>query len=208
MNLSDIKGTYNAIFSLGDLCLASLQLQRRGLRPYSGVLDWIASLNLSDVSRLLQNRFVGFMEMPNLRIIGYATDKYICVSDDAYHMVSNHDFETTKNSLYHLGGYPEVKQKYDRRINRFLEKVNTCKRILFVRTEGTYDEALELQSVLSDLVKHDFRVLIVNHAPVMGVVEQNWPLEKVCAIELPNFEKWEGNNYLWDQILQGIHISA
>ncbi|MBO9596846.1 MAG: peptidase, partial [Cohnella sp.] len=183
MRLQDLKGDYDAIFSLGDLCLGSLQLQQNNLRPFSGVLDWMASPKLSNVNRLLKNRFIGFMDLPNLRIIGYADDN-ICVSDEAYHFVSNHDFKTGPNTLTHLGTYPEVRAKFDRRIKRFLEKCATCKRILFVRTEGDMEDAEVLQTVLSGLVKNDFRVLLVNHDNVGGLAEDDWPLEKVCAVRL------------------------
>lgn len=207
MSLEDIKGNYDAIFSLGDLCLASIQLKKNNLRPFSGVLDWIASPALSDVNRLLRNRFVGFMDLPNLRIIGYADDN-ICVSDDAYHMVSNHDFPADRNTLTHLATYPEVKEKYDRRIHRFLEKMNTSKRVLFVRTEGSFEDILELESILSSLVKNDFRILLVNHTNVGGMIEKDWPLERVCAVELPNQDKWEGNHHYWKAMLDEVTISV
>jgi hypothetical protein len=206
MRLQDIKGSYDAIYSLGDLCLASIQLKKNNLRTFSGVLDWMGSPQLSNVNRLLQNRFAGFMELHNLRVIGYAGDTHICASDDAYHIVSNHDFEVGMNSLYYLGSYPAVKEKYDRRIRRFLEKAATCERMLFVRTEGSLEDATVLQAVLSGLVQHDFRVLLVNHSNVAGIVELDWPLEKVCAVELPNVEKWEGNNHLWQIMLHGIEM--
>ncbi|TWM31482.1 hypothetical protein CHCC14821_4320 [Bacillus paralicheniformis] len=35
-------------------------------------------------------------------------------------------------------------EKFNRRINRFYEKMSTANRILFVRTNGTYKEAQEL----------------------------------------------------------------
>ncbi|WP_144510783.1 DUF1796 family putative cysteine peptidase [Bacillus sp. FJAT-22090] len=206
MDLSQLKGKYDAIFSLGDLCLASIQLKKHNLRPYSGVLDWMASLELSKVNLLLENRFVGFMNYENLRIIGYADD-CICVSDDGYNMVSNHDFSKEKNTLQYLGSYDEVMEKYERRIQRFLKKMKTARRILFVRTEGTLEEAAALQDVLAKLVKHDFSVLLINHAPVTGIVEKSWPLEKVCSIEFPNTEKWEGNNELWEEVLSGIRLT-
>lgn len=206
MSLEDIKGNYDAIFSLGDLCLASIQLKKNHLRPFSGVLDWLASPALSDVNRLLRNRFVGFMDLPNLRIIGYADDN-ICVSDDAYHMVSNHDFPADRNTLTHLATYSEVKEKYNRRIQRFLEKMNTSKRVLFVRTKGTFEDTLELESVLSSLVKNDFRILLVNHTNVGGMVEKDWPLERVCAVDLPNRDIWEGNHHHWKAMLDKVTIS-
>ena len=121
LNLSQLKGEYDAIFSLGDLCLASIQLKKHNLRPYSGVLDWMASPELSKLNELLENRFIGFLEYDNLRVIGYADD-FICVSDDGYNLVSNHDFDGERNTLTYLGGYAEVMEKYERRISVFFQK--------------------------------------------------------------------------------------
>ncbi|MEK5148687.1 DUF1796 family putative cysteine peptidase [Psychrobacillus sp. FSL K6-4615] len=205
MNLSQLKGEYDAIFSLGDLCLASIQLKKHNLRPYSGVLDWMASIDLSKVNELLENRFIGFLEYDNLRVIGYADD-FICVSDDGYNLVSNHDFDGEKNTLTYLGGYAEVMEKYERRIQRFLSEMENAKRILFVRTEGTLEDAAVLQDVLSRIVKHDFSILLINHTYVPGIVEKSWPLEKVCSIEFPNKDKWEGNHDLWEEVLSGIRL--
>ncbi|WAH37521.1 DUF1796 family putative cysteine peptidase [Alicyclobacillus dauci] len=211
MRLKDLMGTYNAIFSLGDLCLASIQLRKNNLRPFAGVLDWMASPSLSDVNRLLRNRFAGFMEMSNLRVIGYAgtyaEDDTICVSDDAYNIVSNHDFLTNKNTISNLSGYSEVRYKLDRRIQRFLEKAATCEKILFIRTEGAFKEVLELHETLSGLVKNDFRILIINHTNVSGIVEKHWPIDKVCAIELPDKDKWNANDHYWSSILTDIHLN-
>jgi len=39
------------------------------------------------------------------------------------------------------------------------------------------------------------------------VVETDWPLEKICSIQLPNDEKWDGNDHLWADILNGIHLN-
>ncbi|SFQ55826.1 Putative papain-like cysteine peptidase [Psychrobacillus psychrotolerans] len=190
---------------LGDLCLASIQLKKHNLRPYSGVLDWMASIDLSQVNELLENRFIGFLEYDNLRVIGYADD-FICLSDDGYNLVSNHDFDGEKNTLNYLGGYAEVMEKYERRIQRFLSEMENAKRILFVRTEGTLEDAAVLQDVLSRIVKHDFSILLINHTYVPGIVEKSWPLDKVCSIEFPNIDKWEGNHDLWKEVLSGIRL--
>lgn len=205
MKLAELKGEYDGIFSLGDLCLASLQLQKNNLRPYSGVLDWMGSLELSDVNRLLMNRFADFMELQNLRVVGEANEEMLLVSDDMYHILSNHDFTKSENTYTHLSTYPEVKEKFDRRIRRFLEKTDSCQRILFVRTEGNIQDAYDLQTVLTGLVRHDFQILLINHAPVGGIVELDLPLERVCALQLPDAEKWNGNDHLWKTILDGIH---
>ncbi|WP_146553863.1 DUF1796 family putative cysteine peptidase [Rummeliibacillus sp. SL167] len=206
MNRQELMGNYDAIFSLGDLCLTSIQLKKHQLRPYSGVFDWAATPELSKVNLLLQNRFQGLMRFGNLRIVGPGVPHMICVSDDHYHFVSNHDFGTDKNSLTYLGSYDEVMEKYNRRTKRFLEKMETAKRILFVRTEGSFEDVVGLQAVLRNLVKNDFSILLINHTHVSGIVEKNWPLPNVYAVDFPNYDKWEGNHHLWDQILSGIKL--
>jgi hypothetical protein len=213
MRLEDLKGNYDAIYSLGDLCLAALQLRKNNLRPFAGPLDWMSSPSLPSVSRLLKNRFNGYMDKSNLIPSGYSTgvdssEQYLCLTDMDYQIVSSHDFKASKNTFSNLASYPEVRDKFDRRIKRFLNILSTGKRILFIRTEGSFEEVLELESVLSELVKHDFTILLVNHTDTNVLIEKDWPVEKVCAIELPNVEKWQGNDHYWKAIFNGISIGA
>lgn len=209
MKLKELKGTYDAVFSLGNLCLGAMQLEKNKLRPYSGVLDWMSSPHLPDVSRLLRYRFTGFMDLDNLRIAGMSSPSMLLVMEEAYGIMSNHDFAADKNTLSDLTDYPTVKAKFDRRIQRFLDKAASAKKILYIRTEGEQDEVSELQAVLSKLVKHDFRLLHVVHSDdTAGLVELDWPLDKVCAVKLPNNEIWSGNDHLWKMIFDGIRLSV
>ena len=207
MRKEELMGSYDAIFSLGDLCLTSMQLKRHGLRSYSGVFDWAATPSLSKVNLMLKNRFADFMKVEHLRAIGPATDTMLCVADEHYGFVSNHDFELSKNTMTYLGSYYEVMDKYTRRINRFLHTLNTARRILFVRTEGDFAEVMELQAVLRGMVRNDFSILVINHEPVSGIVEENWPLPNVYAVAFPDsVDKWTGNDALWTEVLQGISL--
>jgi len=206
MNLEGIKGHYDAIFSLGDLCLTSLQLKDNNLRTFSGILDWISSPSLKNVNVLLQNRFADFLNLKNLRIIKYISQWDLLVWDEVYNIGFNHDFKTDKNTLTHLGGYAEVKEKYDRRIQRFLEKLSTSQRILFIRTETSFEEVAELEAILSGMIANDFRILVINHTDVDHLVEKSWSLQRVCAIELPNHDKWNANNHYWKMILADITL--
>ena len=213
MRIDELKGEYDAIYSLGHLCLAALQLRKNNLRAFAGPLDWMSSPSLPSVSKLLQNRFVGFMDRPNLMPTGYSTavdsnEPCLVVHDTAYGIVSSHDFYADQNTLSNLATYPKVREKLDRRIQRFLEKLSNGKRILFIRTEGSFAEVLELDSVLANLVKKDFHILVVNHTNVNGIKEKDWPLENVCAIELPNEEMWAGNDHYWKSTFSGIKIKS
>lgn len=146
------------------------------------------------------------MNLKNLRIIKYISEWDLLVWDEVYNIGFNHDFKTDKNTLTHLGGYAEVKEKYDRRIQRFLEKLSTSQRILFIRTEASFEEVAELEAILSGMIANDFRILIVNHTDVDHLVEKSWPLQRVCAIELPNHDKWNANNHYWKMILDDITL--
>jgi hypothetical protein len=205
MKLNELKGSYDAIFSLGDLCLAAIQLEKNQLRPFAGVLDWMASYNLSDVNRVLANRFAGFMEYANLSVVGSASDKLYLVLDTEYNFISNHDFFTHNNFPPHLAAFPEIKTKYNRRVARFLEKMDHAQNILFIRTEGTYEQTVELEAILSKLVKNNFKLLMIQHSVhVTDLVEMEWNLPNVCPIQLPDQDRWEGNHELWARILEGI----
>ncbi|AZN39627.1 DUF1796 family putative cysteine peptidase [Paenibacillus albus] len=206
MRLAELKGTYDTIYSLGDLCLPAIQMELNDLRPFAGPLDWMQSQVLPDVIRLLANRFAGFMDYSHLEVISKATDKLYYVKEKEYNIYSNHDFYTHNNFPPELNAYPEVKAKYDRRVARFLEKAATSEQILFIRTEATPELTKQLTDVLSTLVAGSYRLLVVNHAPVAGIVEQDWGLPHVCAIQMPNEEVWQGNNHLWKQIFQLIKL--
>ncbi|QAT53502.1 papain-like cysteine peptidase [Bacillus licheniformis] len=211
MNLKEIQGEYDAVFSLGHLCLTALQLRKMNKRPYAGPFDWVGSSSLPDLCRLIRNRFEGFMDPINLRVTGYSTgvatkDPFISVTDDHYCIDSAHDFKADRNTLDNLATYHEVIEKFNRRFNRFLEKTSTAQRALFVRTSGTMQEAKELEEVLSDLVTNDFSILLINHTNVSGIVENHWPLKNVCAVELPDQEIWQSNDPYWSEMFQGITI--
>lgn len=207
MRIADIKGKYDDIFSLGQLCYISIQLEKNGLRPYSGVLDWVGSPNLSSVNRLLRNRFEGFMDRHQMECIGTSGDKLYLVQDKLYDIYSNHDFFIAQNDPKLLEAYPSVKTKYDRRVARFLEKAATAERLLFVRSGGTYEEAKELQEVLDDLVRNDYVLLFLDPGQADGIEENDWPLERVCSVNVPHVDKlWNDSDHVWKELFQGIEL--
>ncbi len=213
MKLKELKGHYSAIYSLGDLCLAGLELRKNNLRPFAGPLDWMSSPSLPDVTRLLRQQFAGYMDQENLVPAGYSTgvdssEQYLCFTDTTYHIISSHDFKASQNSFNNLATYPIVRAKFDRRITRFLDKLTHADKLLFIRTEGSFEEVIELEMVLSTMVKKDFSILLINHVNTVHLVEKNWPIRNVCVIELPNQEKWLGNDALWKEILTDITVDS
>ncbi|EOO30659.1 hypothetical protein IIU_04976 [Bacillus cereus VD133] len=224
MNLEDIQKSYGVIVSLGGLCQVTNQIKRHNLRTFSGPLDWFYYPSLSDVNRLLQNRFKKFMKLENMVIEGsesygliesefdnqikWAERITYCIKDTYYNCFSMHDFPI--NSEKDLKStYPSFKAKLDTRINRFFEKINSSESILFIRIWGNRDEAVELQNVLSKITNKDFNILIVNFKEgISNIVEQNWGISRVCSIELPRYQhRWEGDDSDWDVILNKITLT-
>lgn len=132
MNLEDIQKSYGVIVSLGGLCQVTNQIKRHNLRTFSGPLDWFYYPSLSDVNRLLQNRFKKFMKLENMVIEGsesygliesefdnqikWAERITYCIKDTYYNCFSMHDFPI--NSEKDLKStYPSFKAKLDTRIN-------------------------------------------------------------------------------------------
>ncbi|ULO05836.1 peptidase [Paenibacillus sp. 19GGS1-52] len=208
MNLTEIKGTYDVIFSLGHNCLVADQLSRSMLRTVGGVLDWVESPILAGVSNLLRNHFLYFMELPNLSITGI-NDKAGCyiVRDAAYHIFSHHDFPLIENTPEQLTSYPKLQEKINRRVPRFLETLLNADKILFIRTEGTIHETNELLGILQGMVKGEFNLLVINHAPVDGIIETPWPFHNVCALQIPEVpDMFYDNDHLWRVLLSGLRI--
>ncbi|UHA74021.1 DUF1796 family putative cysteine peptidase [Paenibacillus sp. 481] len=203
MRLTHIKGEYDAIFSLGSKCLAAIQLESNELRPCSGVLDWMISKSLTHVNVLLANRFAAFMEPTNMGFVNYENQN-IYLFDHLYQIMLVHDLAIDDQGTHRVELFPEFKEKINRRIQRFLDCVDSGKRILFVRLGGTYEEAVQLQLTLSQLVKGPFTVLLINDYPFETLVENDWPLERVCAVQMPLELRCDA---LWTAMLSGIRLA-
>jgi hypothetical protein len=215
LDLQDIKGSYDVIVSLGSACNTAMLLRQHNLRRFSGPFDWNVSGSLSDVNRLLKNKFVGFMELENMRLMdgtGHGVDdgvdlqpvKSHIVMDTYYNIISFHDFPILPN-LDWTATYPSFKDKLNYRIDRFLEKIINSQSILFVRWAGSYAQAVELQSVLTGIVKGKFNILILE--PVEGLQDVNeikWGIDRVCAVTVPNLPY---DNSTWDYVLNGITLT-
>lgn len=201
MKLIDIQGNYDAIFSLGERCLISDRLLHYQLRPYTGVIDWMLSPNLLQIVKLLRVKFEGFMKKEHLIWDGYdLSGKCLLLRDIEYNVTSVHDFLITKNTFTNWNTYEDFQLILNRRIQRFLNKLDVCQNILFVRIGGTYEEAKQLEIALSEMVQGEFCVLLINEIAEYKIVEYDWDLSYTCSIGMPLLL----DEQLWDQVLKDI----
>ncbi|MCL6457737.1 MAG: papain-like cysteine peptidase [Gorillibacterium sp.] len=206
MNIVDLHGSYDAIFSLGQNCLPSIQLEKNGLRTFSGVLDWMMSDELTDVCRLLENRFQGFMDLANLQVED-SSGVNLRVRDLAYNIISVHDFPASRNSPIHLGSYTDFKIKLNRRIERFIQLSASSSRTLYVRMNGKYEEALRLEQALAPYVAGDFSILLVNYTFIPDLFDCAWPNARICSVQMSSPDIWNNvSDPHWKQLFTGIHL--
>ncbi|MGE1166063.1 DUF1796 family putative cysteine peptidase [Peribacillus simplex] len=103
-----------------------------------------------------------------------------------YNVISVQDFPIIPNQNWtHL--YPAFKEKLNYRINKFIEIISNSKSILFVRWGAVSGhEAVELQSVLSEMIPAKFNILFLD--PIAGLKDVNeidWGIKGICTVQVP-----------------------
>jgi len=130
--------------------------------------------------------------------------KSYLVLDTVYNILSAHDFPIIRNQNWFVT-YPSFKKTLNYRIDRFLDKVKNSPFILFVRWVANYQEAVELESTLSQLTKGSFKVLILNPVEsLQEISEVDWGLSRTCVVNVPNDPN---SNVTWDYVLKGITLT-
>lgn len=125
--------------SLGYNCDVAHFLRYTGLRKAAYPFDWCIAPNDS-VIKIIKNDFEGFMELDNItysephKALVFEGEGGAVVESDKlvvtaycekYGMVFPHDF-------YHVDMYQAVKDKYDKRIVRFLNLMMGSKTVVFI----------------------------------------------------------------------------
>ncbi|MCM3308575.1 DUF1796 family putative cysteine peptidase [Priestia megaterium] len=226
MNLNGMKRPYDTVISIGSWCGVTNQLKDFNLRRFSGPFDWVTTPTLTHVNRVLKNRFQGYMDINNMKFIEYAKfaidendqsndviiEKQTYVLEDVkYNIGSYHDFLVIPGQSWTVS-YPEFREKLDRRINRFFDKIKKSQSTLFVRYCATYEEVVELQAILSELTEGTFHILIVNPVENLTTLrENNWGLDGVVFVDIPMISSITDQNHWrqddWNYILSGITLA-
>ncbi|OOE12510.1 DUF1796 family putative cysteine peptidase [Fictibacillus arsenicus] len=226
MKLTEIQKPYHMIISLGSECGPALHLRRHHLRRTSLPFDWVCSHSLSGINRLIQTKFNGYMELHNMIKIesykpGFVLDEAgqntgshsHFIKDTQFNVISVHDFPIVSGQDWKTT-YPSYKQKLNQRIERFYNCLNQSPSILFIRwsllkieENQIKNETSELERVLSNVVKGEFKILMIHpkHG-VNGITNVEWGLKNVCAVHVPYHSEPITDNTIWNHLLKGISI--
>src|SRR5574344_454709 len=121
---------YDLIFGIGEACSCSQALRNQNLQVYSYPFDWLFGSTFEGRINILVNKFKDFINKSDLEY-SYSKRNIHC---NAYHnkkndLTFNHDFQ---KDISFEEAYPQIRTKYDRRINRLLQKIESAKSILVV----------------------------------------------------------------------------
>lgn len=170
----------NIYIPIGENCSVAWALRINGVRNTAYPFDWLIA-PLPKIIKCVREDFAGFLQ-ELYRADAYTTQS--CVID-SYGFEFRHDFPTVKKNAcidtIENGGYheettivdnwrdyiPEVREKYHRRIERFLSALSTKDqnhKVVFVRREETTSKNIEefIEIIEEKYPLLNFSVLIVN----------------------------------------------
>ena len=158
ITISKPKKKYDLIFSLGEVCPCTIVLRATGLQWFSYPFDWLFGSSFVGRCQILATRFARYIDKEDLEF-SYEERSIRC---RAYHnkyndITFNHDFPKDK-SLDE--SYPQVREKYDRRIRRLLSSIERSADVLIVWIEVsvTNHVVLDRQEIIEgyNLIKDAF----------------------------------------------------
>lgn len=125
---------YDIVYSIGRDCANSSFLKKRGLRVTSGPFDWLTKADFETRIRLICQDFADFLNKADLQIMEKPPHIITDTACDYYENMRTgfyfyHDFPA---GVPLDESYPQIKEKYDRRIARFIKKVQEKERVLLV----------------------------------------------------------------------------
>lgn len=199
------------VISLGYRCQAAQQMIINGLRTAAYPFDWLIT-SFDSMYDLLSNDFRDFLEQENLIFLAppYEDDygqfkvaKYSYVFDKKNKVIFRHDFPLNQNFL---GEYEKVKQKYERRIQRFYETIRSGKFIYFIRRVMSRDQAKLLTELIdSKFPSLKYELVVIDHNEE---VKKNWNLPHVKNFYLGFTKPYQrdGDNEGWKKIFQDLGL--
>ena len=141
-----LNETYDFVFSIGENCATAMYLKSCCLRDASYPFDWLAGMPIPKRIELILSGFSRFMEKEDFvqeSFYPFGMDRETGTPETTYRntytdLLFVHDF---KEPIPFDEAYPKVKEKYERRINRLLKKLQDSQRILLVGRQwhSTFD---------------------------------------------------------------------
>ncbi|HEV8051726.1 MAG TPA: DUF1796 family putative cysteine peptidase, partial [Parachlamydiaceae bacterium] len=139
------NAAYDEVVSLGARCQVAMQMEHHGIRHLAYPFDWIVT-SAQGLGSFITNHGSHFLDLDKVIYVEeYAGNPpYYFVKDTHYNFESYHDFLPP-----HIpGNFEVVKDKFQRRIKRFFALLGSDKKVLFLRTDITRQDAEYLDNII------------------------------------------------------------
>lgn len=203
---------FEYIISIGFFCSVAKELERKGFREFSLPFDWVIS-DIESIISLIQNQFSELFKESNLYYDNLF--KHI-VKHKVYRFDFYHEFTPEKKIAEQI---PIVKEKYDRRIERFYNLLLSKKNILFVRymlEDNEYsDNAKRIDHFIETIkgITPNFRVLLIKHSSScrdIDIVNSKYLIKTINVEKDRNdyvCRKFFDNKQVWKEFLSVVKYS-
>lgn len=129
-----MKKKYDIIYSIGRDCACTMYMKSAKLRLTSGPFDWITNASWEQRFDLMMNDFNGFLDETKLKFLRKNPNVFNDDACDYYEHIENgfyfyHDFPINVPMADSL---PEVREKYNRRIERFYHNIQKKNKVLLI----------------------------------------------------------------------------
>ena len=188
---------YDFIFSIGEACPCTQTLRQLGLQDASYPFDWLFGSTFVGRCKILADEFKDFIKKEDLQfsheVKSLRCNAYYNKTTDITFM---HDF---LKSLDFEEAYPLVKEKYDRRIRRLLEKIKNANSVLVVYLENPTSNHIEISnqeilqgySILREKFGDKINLLYIKNSKCETKVEE---LESGKVIKvIGDYKKYDSN---------------
>ncbi len=210
------ENSFDLVISLGEDCGCASYLNTHSLRCASYPFDWLIKASFETRINLISNDFSGFLKKENLQPLIKVSD----LSDP------HHDYYEDKKTgfyFYHdfpagiplKNTFPEVKEKYKRRIKRLYQTINIAERILFVWLSR--DKKISNNSILAayDQLSQKFPqkqlfLLVLENGENNTEILSDYILKLTydnASFSDPALE-WQGNKEKNDDVFSQIKLSG
>lgn len=128
------RAAYDCICSFGNACFCANALDLAGLRKFSCPFDWIAGSDLPARTDLVLNDFPDFMNPADFEYTGAAAN----YRNTRTGFLFVHDF---KRGGDFAAEFPNVREKYQRRTARLIQRLGVAQRTLILYSDHAIDPA-------------------------------------------------------------------
>ncbi len=147
---------FDYFISLGSHCPIAASMAKYGMRAFSAPFDWLITADFKWVIHYMETDFKDFLLRKNLKHYDEYAEHFCDIQSDIrfLHEGVNIEYE-----------YEKVKEKYDRRIKRFLEK--TKSKVCYLRSIRT---------------EEDCEYIIQNADYIRRVIKKNNPYSEIVFL--------------------------